>query len=141
MSGWKQPSSAPANRGFSNWSEPLADLSEQLNDKTFKGKRGKALSPSRHSGALATPTALGAANYVAIVSGSLSPLRRIELHCSGSHPSCESILDGKPRRLQTTQSVSHASGTPHPAFGRHLFCTDTLVVFTRARASRVACDW
>jgi hypothetical protein len=42
--------------------------------------------------------------------------------------------------LHTMQSVSHANGTPHPAFGRHFSSSDTLVVFTRARASRVGYD-
>ena len=50
------------------------------------------------------------------------------------------ILMASQVELQTTQSVSHASGTPHPTFGRHLFGSDALVVFTRARASRVVCD-
>jgi hypothetical protein len=50
------------------------------------------------------------------------------------------ILMASQVELQTTQSVSHAIGTPHPAFGRHLDCSDSLRDFTRARASRVACN-
>src|SRR5215471_826301 len=50
------------------------------------------------------------------------------------------ILIASQVELQTRQSVSHANGTPHPALDRHFFCTDTLIVFTRARASRVGCD-
>src|SRR5215471_18376116 len=47
------------------------------------------------------------------------------------------ILIASHVELQTTQSVSHASGTPQSAFGRHLFSSAVLVLFTRARASRV----
>src|ERR1700756_128098 len=46
------------------------------------------------------------------------------------------ILMASQVELQTRQSVSHANGTPHPALGRHLFCTDTLIIFTRAREHR-----
>jgi hypothetical protein len=42
------------------------------------------------------------------------------------------ILMASQVELQTTQSVSHAAGTPHPALGRKLFGSDTFVVFTRA---------
>jgi hypothetical protein len=31
--------------------------------------------------------------------------------------------------LQTTQSVSHATGTPHPIFGRQLSLDDALLIF------------
>jgi hypothetical protein len=50
------------------------------------------------------------------------------------------ILIASQVELHTTQSVTHATGTPHPAFGRHFVGSNTPVVFTRARASRVACD-
>src|SRR5262249_26214759 len=38
--------------------------------------------------------------------------------------------------LQTRQSVTHAIGTPHPACGRHLVCSDSLLDFTRASIAR-----
>jgi hypothetical protein len=50
------------------------------------------------------------------------------------------ILMASHVELQTMQSVSQANGTPHPAFGRHLLSSDSLFVFTRARASRVGWD-
>src|SRR5690349_11186718 len=50
------------------------------------------------------------------------------------------ILIASQVELQTTHSVTHASGTPHPALGRHLFSNCELFAFTGARASRVGCD-
>src|SRR4029077_10903901 len=38
--------------------------------------------------------------------------------------------------LQTTQSVSHATGTPHPVLGCHFIFGDTFVIFVR---SPIAC--
>src|SRR5437763_13410651 len=46
------------------------------------------------------------------------------------------ILMASQVELQTMQSVSHATGIPHPPFGRHFFCSDTLIVFTRASIAR-----
>jgi hypothetical protein len=42
--------------------------------------------------------------------------------------------------LQTTQSVSHATGTPHPTLGRQLCIDHVLVSFIGARPSRLGCD-
>lgn len=50
------------------------------------------------------------------------------------------ILIASQVELHTTESVTHATGTPHPPFGRHVFSSDAAVAFTRARASRVDCD-
>jgi hypothetical protein len=48
------------------------------------------------------------------------------------------ILMASQVELQTTQSVSHATGTPHPTLGRKRFCSDTFVVFTRAEHRALA---
>jgi hypothetical protein len=42
--------------------------------------------------------------------------------------------------LQTTQSVSHAAGTPQPTLGRQLRIDHVLLFFIGARPSRLGCD-
>jgi hypothetical protein len=42
--------------------------------------------------------------------------------------------------LQTTQSVNHATGTPHPTLGRQLCIDHVIVVFIDARTSRLGYD-
>src|SRR5437879_13220751 len=50
------------------------------------------------------------------------------------------ILMASHVELQTIQSVSHATGTPHPLLGCQLVFGHVLSVFIRARPSRVACN-
>src|SRR5206468_996051 len=50
------------------------------------------------------------------------------------------ILMASHVELQTTQSVSQATGTPHPALGCQLGFDGALCLFICARPSRLGCD-
>jgi hypothetical protein len=50
------------------------------------------------------------------------------------------ILMASQVELQTTQSVNHAAGTPHPLLGFQLRFSLAISVFITARPSRVGLD-